>query len=84
MLREEEAAQLERQQVLLTQIVWLCLRPDMAAGKQCRLLLPRPLTAGHHTPSMSGKYASPFCVCKEDEAGGGEMKKRRHGSHGKS
>lgn len=26
-----------------------------------------PPSAGHHTQSMSGKYASPFCVCKEDE-----------------
>lgn len=48
MLREEEEARLERQQVLLTQIVWLCLRPDKAAGKQCRLLLPRLTLVPRH------------------------------------
>lgn len=72
---------LKRQQVLLTQIVWLCLRPDKAAGKQSHAPAPAPDQCAH---------VRQICVAKEDEvtqerkAGAGRGGQGQAGSHGKS
>lgn len=63
---------LKRQQVLLTQIVWLCLRPDKAAGKQSHA--PAPDQCAH---------VRQICVAKEDEVTQ-ERKAGQAGSHSKS